>query len=37
MMSAWNLLWIIPVAYLLGFTTCALLAAARDDKEGRRD
>lgn len=37
MMSAWNFPWIIPVAYLLGFTTYALLAAARDDKEVRRD
>ena len=37
MMSAWNLLWIIPVAHLLGFTTCALLAAARDDKEVHHD
>lgn len=34
MMSAWNLLWIIPVAYLLGFMTCSLLTAARDEKEG---
>lgn len=37
MMSAWNLLWIVPVAYLLGFITCALLAAARNDKEAHRD
>lgn len=37
MMSAWNLLWIIPVAYLLGFMTCSWLVASRDDKEGRYD
>lgn len=33
MMSAWNLLWIIPVVYLLGFMTCSWLAAARDERE----
>lgn len=33
MMSAWNLLWIIPVAYLLRFMTCSWLVVARDDKE----
>lgn len=31
MISAWNLLWIIPAAATFGFAFCALLAANRDD------
>lgn len=32
MISAWHLLWIVPVAGGLGFMIAALLAAAGDDK-----
>lgn len=33
MISAWNLLWIIPFAAGIGFVTAALLAANKSDKK----
>lgn len=32
MMSAWNLLWILPLAYFFGFVTCTLLTVSRDEE-----
>ena len=38
-MSAWHLLWIIPVAYIMGFITCSLfvVGAAADREMEERD
>lgn len=33
MISAFNLIWILPVAYTMGFITCSWLAASHDKKE----
>ena len=33
MISAWNLIWIIPLSAWFGFAICAILTASkRDDK-----
>lgn len=32
MISAWNLLWIVPVSVLLGVILAAIVAAGRDDR-----
>ena len=29
-MSAWHLLWIVPVVFYLGFATCAILVAGSE-------
>lgn len=29
-MSAWHLIWIVPLAAMMGFITAALLAASKD-------
>jgi hypothetical protein len=33
MISAWNLLWIVPVSVFVGILLTAVLAAGRDDRE----
>lgn len=33
-MNPWHLFWIIPVTFYMGFATCALMVASKEDREG---